>query len=53
MPMGLILTILSIILVVVGAVQLLQGQVLFGIILLLVGLFLGGFFGAPWRRTTL
>jgi uncharacterized protein YqgC (DUF456 family) len=51
--MGFILWILSLILIVVGIVQLIQGQILFGIILIVVGLLLGGGgFGVPTRRRT-
>jgi uncharacterized protein YqgC (DUF456 family) len=39
--MGFLLWILAVILVVVGVVQLLQGQIIFGIILIVVGLAIG------------
>lgn len=39
--MGFLLWILAVILVVVGVVQLLQGQIIFGIILIIVGLAVG------------
>lgn len=38
---GTILSILAVILVVVGVIQLLQGQVIFGIILIVVGCLVG------------
>lgn len=39
--MGFLLWILAVILVVVGVVQLIQGQIIFGIILIVVGLAVG------------
>lgn len=48
--MATLMWILGIVLVVAGVVQLLQGQILFGIILIIVGLVLGG--GVPARRRT-
>ena len=39
--MGFLLWILAVILVVVGVVQLIQGQILFGIVLIVVGLAIG------------
>ena len=39
--MGFLLWILAVILVVVGVVQLIQGQIIFGIILIIVGLAIG------------
>ena len=39
--MGFLLWILAVILVVAGVIQLLQGQLLFGIVLLVVGLLVG------------
>lgn len=39
--MGFLLWILAVILVVFGVVQLIQGQILFGIILIIVGLVIG------------
>ena len=39
--MGFILWLIAVILVVVGVVQLLQGQIIFGIILIIVGLAVG------------
>ena len=49
--MGLILSILSLVLIVAGVIQLIQGQILFGVILVIVGLVLGSSFTwAPRRR---
>ena len=39
--MGFLLWILAVILVVVGVVQLIQGQIIFGIVLIVVGLAVG------------
>lgn len=52
--MATLLQILGIVLIVVGVVQLLQGQLIFGIILIAVGVVLGpgGFLAPRWRSRT-
>lgn len=52
--MALLMQILGIILIVAGVVQLLQGQLIFGIVLIVVGILLGpgGFYAPRWRRRT-
>ena len=47
--MGFLIWLLALILIVVGVVQLLQGQIIFGVILIVVGLALGGAFGGVLR----
>jgi hypothetical protein len=50
--MGFILWLLAVILVIVGVVQLIQGQIIFGIILIIVGLAVGpGGFSIFKRRS--
>ena len=51
--MGLVLTILAVILAIVGVVQILQGQILWGIVLLVIAALVGpGGYSIFGRRST-